>query len=432
MTCNSFTSVSLDPVLVLFCAEKVARFHDVVLATGQWAVSVLAQGQEDVSRHFALRGRSLEDQFAGTAAHARRARPARRSRRRARGAGVPDRVDDRRRRPHRRHRRGARASACRTRRATRCCGSRAATGRSGRTASRCPVVAASCCCPLPPSSASARSAPASPSPPPTATVPRGTKVRAVDIGGLSRADAVGRAVRRASRPSAPPRSSLVAGDDVLQLDPAAAGLDLDADGDRRRGARRRAARPAAPRWSAPAATSSRCPPSTTPRSTRRCAALAEGVDREPREGSSALRRGRRRREELPVTGRTPRRRRRRRGASSRSASRCASRCRSRPSRSRRPPRTSRPRVREIAEPAVVRARHRRGRGRPGRRPAGGRRRGPDGRGGRAASSMPAARRRRRCATASAAGSTRSASPPVDATFDTSSGTPVVVPSQDRR
>ena len=65
MTCNSFTSVSLDPVLVLFCAEKVARFHDAVLDTGQWAVSVLAQGQEDLSRHFALRGRPLDDQFAG-------------------------------------------------------------------------------------------------------------------------------------------------------------------------------------------------------------------------------------------------------------------------------------------------------------------------------------------------------------------------------
>jgi flavin reductase (DIM6/NTAB) family NADH-FMN oxidoreductase RutF len=65
MTCNSFTSVSLEPVLVLFCAEKIARFHDVVLSTGSWAVSVLAQGQEDVSRRFAVRGRPLEDQFAG-------------------------------------------------------------------------------------------------------------------------------------------------------------------------------------------------------------------------------------------------------------------------------------------------------------------------------------------------------------------------------
>ena len=65
MTCNSFTSVSLDPVLVLFCAEKIARFHDPVLSAGSFAVSVLAQGQEDVSRRFAVRGRPLEDQFSG-------------------------------------------------------------------------------------------------------------------------------------------------------------------------------------------------------------------------------------------------------------------------------------------------------------------------------------------------------------------------------
>ena len=65
MTCNSFTSVSLDPVLVLFCVEKVARFSEAVLAAGEWAVSVLATGHEDVSRRFAVRGRALEDQFSG-------------------------------------------------------------------------------------------------------------------------------------------------------------------------------------------------------------------------------------------------------------------------------------------------------------------------------------------------------------------------------
>ena len=65
MTCSSFTSVSLEPVLVLFCAEKIARFHDVVLSSGTFAVSVLAQGQEDVSRRYAVRGRPLEDQFDG-------------------------------------------------------------------------------------------------------------------------------------------------------------------------------------------------------------------------------------------------------------------------------------------------------------------------------------------------------------------------------
>lgn len=63
MTCNSFTSVSLDPVLVLFCADKTARFHDVVLQTGVWAVSVLARTHQQASRTFAVRGRDLDTQF---------------------------------------------------------------------------------------------------------------------------------------------------------------------------------------------------------------------------------------------------------------------------------------------------------------------------------------------------------------------------------
>ncbi len=65
LTANSFTSVSLDPFLVLFCPEKLARFHDVVLTSGAFAVSVLAEGQEAVSRRFAARGRPLQGQFDG-------------------------------------------------------------------------------------------------------------------------------------------------------------------------------------------------------------------------------------------------------------------------------------------------------------------------------------------------------------------------------
>jgi len=65
MTCNSFTSVSLEPVLVLFCADKTARFHDAVLQTGRWAVSVLSRTHQQASRQFALRGRDLDTQFDG-------------------------------------------------------------------------------------------------------------------------------------------------------------------------------------------------------------------------------------------------------------------------------------------------------------------------------------------------------------------------------
>jgi len=57
MTANSFTSVSLHPVLVLICVERTARLHDMLLAAGEWGVSVLAADQEDVSRLFADPGR---------------------------------------------------------------------------------------------------------------------------------------------------------------------------------------------------------------------------------------------------------------------------------------------------------------------------------------------------------------------------------------
>src|SRR5258708_39081677 len=65
MTMNAFTSVSLEPLLVLFCVEKVARFHDVVLVADTWAVSLLGAGAEQTSRPFALRGRPIEGQLDG-------------------------------------------------------------------------------------------------------------------------------------------------------------------------------------------------------------------------------------------------------------------------------------------------------------------------------------------------------------------------------
>ncbi len=63
MTVTAFTSVSLEPLLVLFCAEKVARFHDAVLASGSWAVSVLGADSEKTARWLATRGRPLEGQL---------------------------------------------------------------------------------------------------------------------------------------------------------------------------------------------------------------------------------------------------------------------------------------------------------------------------------------------------------------------------------
>jgi flavin reductase len=63
MTVTAFTAVSLEPPLVLFCAEKAARFHDAVLATGDWAVSVLNEDGEKTARWLATRGRPLAGQL---------------------------------------------------------------------------------------------------------------------------------------------------------------------------------------------------------------------------------------------------------------------------------------------------------------------------------------------------------------------------------
>ncbi|RSM47507.1 flavin reductase [Actinoplanes sp. ATCC 53533] len=55
MTANSFTSVSLDPPLVLVCVDRQAVMHERLENTGTFAVSILSCAQETVARHFADR-----------------------------------------------------------------------------------------------------------------------------------------------------------------------------------------------------------------------------------------------------------------------------------------------------------------------------------------------------------------------------------------
>lgn len=57
MTANSFTSVSLDPPLVLVCIQRNISMHETIRACGSFAVSVLAAHQERVARLFADRKR---------------------------------------------------------------------------------------------------------------------------------------------------------------------------------------------------------------------------------------------------------------------------------------------------------------------------------------------------------------------------------------
>jgi flavin reductase (DIM6/NTAB) family NADH-FMN oxidoreductase RutF len=65
LTVNSFTSVSLEPPLVLVCLWHESSSHDAIIAAGGFAVSVLAASQEDVAMRFA--SRPSEGRFEGVA-----------------------------------------------------------------------------------------------------------------------------------------------------------------------------------------------------------------------------------------------------------------------------------------------------------------------------------------------------------------------------
>jgi len=52
MTANSFTSVSLDPLLILICVEKRAAILPMLEKKKQFGVSVLKEGHEAISEYF--------------------------------------------------------------------------------------------------------------------------------------------------------------------------------------------------------------------------------------------------------------------------------------------------------------------------------------------------------------------------------------------
>jgi flavin reductase (DIM6/NTAB) family NADH-FMN oxidoreductase RutF len=62
MTANSVTSVSLDPVMILVCLMREARTGLAIQKARRFAVNILGEHQEDVSRRFARPG---QDHFDG-------------------------------------------------------------------------------------------------------------------------------------------------------------------------------------------------------------------------------------------------------------------------------------------------------------------------------------------------------------------------------
>ncbi len=69
LTVNSFTSVSLDPPLVLVCVDLTSQTLPCLRASGYFAVNVLTGEQEALARCFATRSGERYEQFCRARAH---------------------------------------------------------------------------------------------------------------------------------------------------------------------------------------------------------------------------------------------------------------------------------------------------------------------------------------------------------------------------
>lgn len=56
MTANAVTSLSLNPPLVLVAVDKTAAMHAVLTSSRHFALNILSDAQEQLSRRFAMRG----------------------------------------------------------------------------------------------------------------------------------------------------------------------------------------------------------------------------------------------------------------------------------------------------------------------------------------------------------------------------------------
>jgi flavin reductase (DIM6/NTAB) family NADH-FMN oxidoreductase RutF len=65
-TANAFTSVSLDPPMVLICVNREASAHPMIARSSIFCVNILAAGQAEVAKLFADHSRRT-DRFAGIA-----------------------------------------------------------------------------------------------------------------------------------------------------------------------------------------------------------------------------------------------------------------------------------------------------------------------------------------------------------------------------
>jgi len=65
MTVSSFTSIALDPPMIIISLQTVSRTHDLVIQADAFGVTILGQDQQELSERFAGRGDDEEDRLAG-------------------------------------------------------------------------------------------------------------------------------------------------------------------------------------------------------------------------------------------------------------------------------------------------------------------------------------------------------------------------------
>ena len=65
LTASAFTSVSLNPPMILVCVAQNAQSYEALQGADRFAVNILGQGQETLSNRFATKSSSAAEKFEG-------------------------------------------------------------------------------------------------------------------------------------------------------------------------------------------------------------------------------------------------------------------------------------------------------------------------------------------------------------------------------
>ena len=65
MTVNSFSSVSLEPPLISVTLKQLTHTHELVVKSGEFAITILSSDQKEVSDRFAGKLPHIKDRFDG-------------------------------------------------------------------------------------------------------------------------------------------------------------------------------------------------------------------------------------------------------------------------------------------------------------------------------------------------------------------------------